>query len=431
MQPGDLVEYDFRDPAAAPRSPRADPSSVSVLQWNIERGYQLDKVIEMLEEHPADILCLQELDIECARSDNRHCAIEIARALKMKCIFVCEFIEIKSSVRRTRDQGGGYHGNAVLSRFDFTARVVPHLHQAFNWERDGMSKREPRVGSRYTLAAEVHVPGFHSRSATPSSSPDMEVDKILFYSAHLEVFCGLLARVAQISEILADATSNKSRFPCQVFCGDLNTMAHGIARFSPSYCNDGMRWRSLGTSEAEWLTDRVLTFMTTDAPFNTNLMSLSLPSEVVQHARNPGFYEPFDPSTDITLASYGGYYSGKLDWMLCMGLEATATAMGNDRYEASDHKWLRIVVREDRTEKTCRRWVQQWKRRRRRNNDKKAAAALGDAVDVTDEDYAGTHVPWHRRAWYEATRPESTKYWLLSATVVAVGVAAYWRKNLS
>lgn len=38
----------------------------------------------------------------------------------------------------------------------------------------------------------------------------------------------------------------------QAILGDLNTMAHGIARFSPKFCTDKMRFWSLGQSEASF-----------------------------------------------------------------------------------------------------------------------------------------------------------------------------------
>lgn len=38
----------------------------------------------------------------------------------------------------------------------------------------------------------------------------------------------------------------------QTILGDLNTMAHGIARFSPKFCTDKMRFWSLGQSEASF-----------------------------------------------------------------------------------------------------------------------------------------------------------------------------------
>ena len=44
----------------------------------------------------------------------------------------------------------------------------------------------------------------------------------------------------------------------QAILGDLNTMAHGIARMSPSYCCDHMRLWSLGQPEALFWHNAVL-----------------------------------------------------------------------------------------------------------------------------------------------------------------------------
>ena len=40
--------------------------------------------------------------------------------------------------------------------------------------------------------------------------------------------------------------------------GDMNTMAHGIARLSPNFCCDKMRFRNLGRTEAQFWEDAVL-----------------------------------------------------------------------------------------------------------------------------------------------------------------------------
>ena len=39
-------------------------------QWNIERGYQLQKIVQALKEIDADVMALQEIDIGCERSDS-------------------------------------------------------------------------------------------------------------------------------------------------------------------------------------------------------------------------------------------------------------------------------------------------------------------------------------------------------------------------
>lgn len=111
-----------------------------------------------------------------------------------------------------------------------------------------------------------------------------------------QVFCGALSRVWQFSDILEDARRVQQEQqegaaahaaalqvqqqqvageaeagqaaaaaavapaqPCrQAILGDLNTMAHSVARLSRHYCCDALRWRSLGLSEAAWWQRHVL-----------------------------------------------------------------------------------------------------------------------------------------------------------------------------
>jgi hypothetical protein len=138
----------------------------------------------------------------------------------------------------------------------------------------------------------------------------LPVRLLLFRIVHCQVFCGITSRVWQFSDILLDAkqhqqlqlqqqqqhaqssqdeqqqqqqgeapqqseqqqpsssnlltaaaTSAASTPCCQAILGDLNTMAHSVARLSPNYCCDGMRWRSLGSSEAAWWQRYVLAVM--------------------------------------------------------------------------------------------------------------------------------------------------------------------------
>jgi hypothetical protein len=60
--------------------------------------------------------------------------------------FVCEYEEIESAVRSPHNQGGGVHGNAILTKLDANFRVLDHTHHPVNWEREGMALREPRRG---------------------------------------------------------------------------------------------------------------------------------------------------------------------------------------------------------------------------------------------------------------------------------------------
>lgn len=60
----------------------------------------------------------------------------------------------------------------------------------------------------------------------------------------------MLARIAQLADIFADARAmvDSGSFHVAIL-GDMNTMAHGIARLSPNYCCDRMRFLTLGRDE--------------------------------------------------------------------------------------------------------------------------------------------------------------------------------------
>lgn len=102
--------------------------------------------------------------------------------------------------------------------------------------------REPRVGSRAVLRV-------------ITSSP---LGPIAVYCAHLEVFCGALDRLWDLSDVLRDARHLRASGRCHALvAGDMNTMAHGIARLGREFCRDWLRWRSLGWQEGE-LWEKVL-----------------------------------------------------------------------------------------------------------------------------------------------------------------------------
>lgn len=309
-KPGEIVYLDHR-----PKTATEDKAITSLrcVQWNIERGYQLDRVISILLDCNADIICLQELDIGCERSFLRDCATELAEALQMVAIFGCEFEEHHCRRRRSkRTQGGGVHGNAILSRFDMANyRLIEHT-EAFDWERRGHRLGEPRTGRRYAVAADVNTP----------------LGVIRAYSLHLELFCGIRMRVRQYEDVLSDAIAHADRVPHQLIFGDLNTMAHGVARLLPRYCRDSLRYGSLGLSEAEWWYRHVL------CPKQNSLC----------------FFDPFDRHADYTLwQANGWFFRGKLDWTLCRSMRIRRHGMLNDDFKASDHKllWVDVEPAED------------------------------------------------------------------------------------
>jgi hypothetical protein len=154
--------------------------------------------------------------------------------------------------------------------------------------------------------------------------------------------------------------------------GDLNTMAHSVARLSPTYCCDKFRWASLGSSEARFWQTNLFDVMAeaeeteeavpadaaVPAPSsvlrvasgaaNPRLAAWGLPPALCAAAVNPGFRDPFCPDADVTLnnPTYWGLMQGRLDWLLLRGpgMAPAAKALGNHDYALSDHKWISVDV---------------------------------------------------------------------------------------
>ncbi|KAJ1975152.1 hypothetical protein H4R34_004446 [Dimargaris verticillata] len=349
--PGQVVHFDARPKLSLATATTDSP--LKVMQWNIERGYQLDAIVTILKREAPDIAILQELDIHCERSNYTDQLRAISEAMAWNGGFVAEFEEIHSPLRAPETQGGGFHGNAIFSRFDMTFRIIDHQYQPVNWNRDGIHYLEPRRGQRYSLVAIIQ--------------PGPAVPPIMAYSVHLEVFCGLSHRICQFAELLDDAYRHKAQYPHQLLFGDLNTMAHSIARLSPRYACDSFRWRSLGRSEPQWWQTNVLSCyrdsvstlsaqangdekchdVRVNQTANPNLQRYGphvFPPDVVAKALNPGFTEPWDLHKDVTLENHCGLLRGKLDWTLTMGFRWVSKAIGNHDYHASDHKYLVLTV---------------------------------------------------------------------------------------
>ncbi|KAG0036945.1 hypothetical protein BGZ82_003428 [Podila clonocystis] len=230
---------------------------IRCLQWNIERNYKAKEIIDTLTQLDADILCIQEIDIGCHRSGHeRDHFLEICASQGLYGGFVPEFWELEHAGRKDRDQGGGVHGNAILSRWPINGfRVLDHVHHAYEWERDGLKLNEPRLGRRLTIVADIQTP----------SGP------LLCYCAHLEVFTGIVGRISALSDILADSELYSDRYPYQILFGDLNTISHSIARLAKTISTDQYRIGSVGSQEAEWWDCNLWSWHVHDGEFNLAL----------------------------------------------------------------------------------------------------------------------------------------------------------------
>ena len=70
------------------------PSTIRIVDWNIDRGQRLPAIIDFLSASNSDILILQEADLNARRTQRLNIAEEIARKLEMNYVFGREFQEL-------------------------------------------------------------------------------------------------------------------------------------------------------------------------------------------------------------------------------------------------------------------------------------------------------------------------------------------------
>ena len=268
----------------------------------------------------------------------------------MVLVFGVEFQEVRSTLRSRRTQGGGVHGNAILSKFDVTAAwCVPHTHQPFSWPKWGHLLRQPRRGGRCFVGAELRT----GLAAMPL---------LRAYSVHLECVAGAHGRLRQLGEVLQHSASRRrlrsatgaggapaSRHVPVLIGGDANTLLTGVMKTNPMYWD---RWTlpCLGMTEAK-LWHQLLPIRTNHQPHIPHFgpWSPSLPRELVQGARDArldALLEPFDPDRDTTTRGMAGAWTAKLDWLMLGGtctvkgstLKISNAATGGSG--ASDHEWV-------------------------------------------------------------------------------------------
>ena len=115
------------------------PDSIKVVDWNIDRGLKLGGVIEFLASAKADIILLQEVDVNCRRTHHVNVAREIAQKLEMNYVFGREFQELTQGSKASP----AYHGQATLSRWPLSnSRII-------RFQSSGLSRSgwPARVGS--------------------------------------------------------------------------------------------------------------------------------------------------------------------------------------------------------------------------------------------------------------------------------------------
>lgn len=182
------------------------PQTIRVVNWNIDRGQRLSAIADFLESQQADLITLQEADLNAKRTHRLNIAEELARALGMNYAFGYEFQELTQGSTNSP----AYHGQATLSRWSLKRpRIIRFQAQSSFWRpRWFLPHTKPfqeRLGGRIALVTEVDVMG----------------QEIAVYNLHLESRGDDSLRVSQLKEVLDDVARYKSRVPALV-AGDLN-----------------------------------------------------------------------------------------------------------------------------------------------------------------------------------------------------------------
>ncbi|ESL08927.1 hypothetical protein TRSC58_03361 [Trypanosoma rangeli SC58] len=385
LRPGGLLHYDYRSDAA--RAVKL-PEKFRIVQWNIERGIQYERILQTLQALQVDILVLQEVDINCRRSHYRNIARDLAEALRMEMYFACEFEELDavdrppvhavgplSPPRATTDdenddgtslhrQGRRFHGNAILSAHATLSDPCVIRHTAgIDWETEGWKRHEPRHGFRNVLRCRIR-----RSERTHPQIPDLYV-----YCCHFEVFCGALSRVRQLLDVVRDAASvlkeekqqqqqqqRQQQQSAFIIAGDLNTMADGIVRLATRFDLGRLRFFGVGEKEACWLQRKVLSrhMRRSCCPFSYRFpfYLLGMLHETVWNGdlawrwmygfsedeiaaldnRLLCFYDPGDKALSITLdnPAFHGFVRGKLDWLLLSNLRVAPPTLTEETVAA-------------------------------------------------------------------------------------------------
>ena len=201
------------------------PSSLRVVDWNIDRGLQLPGIIDFLASANADIVILQEVDLNARRTHRLNIAEEIARKLRMNYVFGREFQELVQGT----EASPAYHGQATLAKWPIlNSRLIRFSRQSHFWQpRWFLPRIEPfqeRLGGRIALIAEINVAG----------------NKLLTYNLHLESRSNNDLRLSQVEEVLSDVARQDYLCPIAI-AGDFNLDASKDAAVASAFAKAGFQ----------------------------------------------------------------------------------------------------------------------------------------------------------------------------------------------
>lgn len=267
--------------------------NIKLLSWNIERGYEPKSIIDYIKNENPSIICLQEVDWNNKRTDEKDVLGFIAEELKMNGYFLTEFIEIESPKRSKVLQGGGVHGNAILSKIQPKKVFGVNLPVEYDW---GNSVQK-RIGSRNAICAEFNIAN----------------RRVVICSTHLEdKVSNPIRRIVQFDKLYKKLENDG--YEHMIIAGDMNTIYNrisGLFNFSDPIIKDGKKIKQ--SEKVYWS--------------NNFLKSL-------------GLSDPFKKS-DWTLKKHF-IYKEKLDWIILKNIAVNDKGVGG--FNTSDHKPLWITI---------------------------------------------------------------------------------------
>jgi endonuclease/exonuclease/phosphatase family metal-dependent hydrolase len=214
---------------AVPRWLFFPPDCIRVVNWNIDRGLKLSGVIEFLAGAKADIIVLQEADLNARRTHHINVAKEIAQKLEMNYVFGWEFQELTQGSKASP----AYHGQATLSRWPLSnSRIIRFQKQSHfwrpHWFLPDIAPFQERLGGRLALVSEANIAG----------------KTIVTYNLHLESRGDDQLRCSQLEEVLEDSKRHTSN-TAFLLTGDFNmdvsqgpaAAAIGRAEFQDAFAN--------------------------------------------------------------------------------------------------------------------------------------------------------------------------------------------------
>lgn len=186
--------------------PRDD---LRILDWNIDRGLHLQSIIRFLKAARADVIFLQEVDLNCRRTHHLDVAQEIARDLQLNYVFGCEFQELTQGSA----DSPAYQGQATFSRWPLTEPfIIRFSHQSDFWQPHWYMPRyapfQERLGGRIALCVGVKLPR----------------QTVMTFNLHLESKGSDSLRLFQLNEVIQKSEKLSARSSVLI-AGDMNLNA--------------------------------------------------------------------------------------------------------------------------------------------------------------------------------------------------------------